>query len=69
LDIAGTRQVYDAIKQACDNGAAALVASFDLDELIDNCDRVMAINRGRLHVPATDQQRDRTVLGGLMVTT
>lgn len=67
LDIAGTSDVYAAIQAECDQGACALVVSFDLDELIERCDRVMAINRGVLHVLPPELCRDRQEIGRRMV--
>ncbi|MBS1704885.1 MAG: ABC transporter ATP-binding protein [Armatimonadetes bacterium] len=69
LDIAGMRDVYMAIRDACDKGASALVVSFDLDELLQFCDRVLVMNRGQIYEPAPDMARDRAELGRLMVTT
>ncbi len=67
LDIEGTQQVYQAIKEACERGAAAIVVSFDLDELIQECDRVVAMNHGHLYEPPEDLKKDRMSIGKLMV--
>lgn len=67
LDIGATQEVFHSIRQACDQGAVALIASFDLDELIENCDRVFVMNHGELHVPPPGKERDRQLLGELMV--
>ena len=67
LDIDGTAQVYGEIRRACREGAAALVVSFDLDELLENCDRVLAINRGKIYTPAAGSEHDRQAIGRLMV--
>jgi simple sugar transport system ATP-binding protein len=65
LDIAGSRQVYEAIRASCRDGACALVVSFDLDELIDQCDRVLAICQGQLHEAPLGA--GRSDIGRLMV--
>lgn len=67
LDIGATQEVFGSIRSACDQGAVALIASFDLDELIENCDRVFVMNHGELHVPPAGRERDRQLLGELMV--
>lgn len=67
LDIDGTQQVYAAIREECRNGAAALVVSFDLDELLEECDRVVAMNLGKIFEPAQGQEKDRAAIGRLMV--
>jgi simple sugar transport system ATP-binding protein len=67
LDVDGTTQVYSEIRGACRRGAAALVTSFDLDELLENCDRVLVINSGRVFEPTAEQRGDRQSIGRLMV--
>jgi simple sugar transport system ATP-binding protein len=63
LDLAGTADVYEAIRERTDAGATALIVSFDLDELLEHCDRILVMNGGRL-VPA--QTKDRDEIGRLM---
>ncbi|HRI43247.1 MAG TPA: ABC transporter ATP-binding protein [Fimbriimonadaceae bacterium] len=67
LDIDGTQAVYEAIRNRCREGAAALVASFDLDELLEHCDRIVVIRGGRIYEPPAPQARDRNAIGRLMV--
>lgn len=67
LDIAATRKVYEGIAEVCRKGACALVVSFDLDELLDHCDRVVAMNLGKVFVPEEDKDLDRGRIGELMV--
>ncbi len=64
LDIEATRQVYEALYEECEKGAGALVVSFDLDELLLFCDRIVVLNLGRLGVPT---KRERGEIGRLMV--
>jgi simple sugar transport system ATP-binding protein len=67
LDVASTEAVYQGIRSECARGATALVASFDLDELLIHCDRVVAIQAGRLRHPPAGLERDRDAIGSLMV--
>lgn len=67
LDIEATRRVYQGIAARCEEGACAVVVSFDLDELLDHCDRVVAMCGGRLRVPPMGMERDRATIGRLMV--
>jgi ABC-type uncharacterized transport system ATPase subunit len=67
LDLAATRNVYEGIQEECDRGAAALVVSYDLDELLEHCDRIVVMNRGELFEPAPGQEKDRDSIGRLMV--
>jgi ABC-type uncharacterized transport system ATPase subunit len=64
LDLGGTFAVYKAIRRECERGMGALIISFDLDELLLHCDRIVVLNAGRL---AEAQVKDRTTIGRLMV--
>src|SRR5207237_1452515 len=48
LDVKTTATVRDLIRQLAESGGAALVISTDLDELLEICDRIAALSRGRL---------------------
>lgn len=67
LDIEASRQVYRAIREHCDAGGAALVVSFDLDEILENCDRVLVLCGGEIFAPKKGEERDRAAIGRLMV--
>jgi len=67
LDIHGTDQVYQALRDHARAGGAALVVSFDLDELLDQCDRIIVINGGKVMEPETELAHDRAEIGRLMV--
>ena len=54
------------MRQVCRAGAAAIVVSFDLDELLENCNRVVVLNRGELFEPAAALAREE--IGRLMVS-
>ena len=64
LDIDATRAVYQGLREVCANGAGALIVSFDLDELLEFCDRILVINGGVVSSPSA---KDRTEIGQLMV--
>lgn len=68
LDIDGTAQIYRELRRQCrEEGAAALVVSFDLDELISQCDRILVMFRGTLKAPPEGLEKDRQAIGRLMV--
>lgn len=68
LDIDGTAQIYQELRRQCrEEESAALVVSFDLDELIAQCDRILVMFRGSLTAPPPGFERDRQVIGRLMV--
>lgn len=67
LDVERTALVYQAFRELARAGGCALVVSFDLDELLENCDRVMAMHAGRLNSPPIGSETDRALIGRLMV--
>lgn len=67
LDIDGSAQVYEAMRERCrSQGAAILVVSFDLDELLAQCDRIVVMCAGVLTEPPPERARDRAAIGRLM---
>ncbi len=67
LDLKTTRAVREAIRELTAGGATALVISTDLDELLEICDEIAVISRGRLvglvdNAPGAAEQ-----VGALMV--
>lgn len=67
LDAASTRAVHHAIREACQQGAAAVLVSFDLDELLTLCDRVGVLFDGQLVNVVEGEHRTREEIGALMV--
>lgn len=67
LDLGGTANVYQAIRERVEADAAALVVSFDLDELLEHCDRIVVMNNGKLYAPPAGFEKDRDTIGQLMV--
>lgn len=67
LDLNSTTMVYQKIREHCNNGACAIVVSFDLDELLDFCDRILVMNHGDMNEPRPEDARDRAAIGRLMV--
>ncbi len=53
LDIAAARAVYDALDAALAGGAAVLLISTDLDEILAVCDRLAVLSRGHLSAELT----------------
>ena len=67
LDLNSTTKVYQEIRKACLGGACAIVVSFDLDELLDFCDRIVVMCNGEMSEPEPNESRDRKAIGQLMV--
>lgn len=67
LDLNSTARVYSKIRELCDSGTSALVVSFDLDELLEYCDRIVVLCSGEFAEPKPEEGRDRDAIGRLMV--
>ncbi|MEN3000235.1 MAG: ABC transporter ATP-binding protein [Armatimonadota bacterium] len=67
LDIRGTEATYHAIREACRQGMAALILSLDLDELMDHCDRIGVLYRGRVVKVFGRDEFSREAIGAAMV--
>ena len=66
LDVRACAAVHDYLRRSRDSGAAVLVISEDLDEVMNLSDRIGVINRGRI-VGEFDRPADRQQVGQLMV--
>lgn len=68
LDIAGTAFVRQAILDAAASGAAVVLISDDLDEVLDLAHQVLVLSRGRSEGVHAAQALDRVRIGRLMIT-
>ena len=48
IDVGAKQQVYRLIADLADSGAAVLVASSEIEELLGLCDRVLVMRRGEI---------------------
>ncbi|BCB90177.1 ABC transporter ATP-binding protein [Phytohabitans suffuscus] len=67
LDIATTRRTQELLLEQRDAGAAVLVVSEDLDELLSISDRVAVLHDGRLAGIVRPGETDRYAIGQLML--
>lgn len=65
LDVAATQMVYQRLRNAARSGAAVLLYSNDLDELLAWCDRLLVMADGRLSEVAAGS--DQETVGRLML--
>ncbi|WP_322093914.1 ABC transporter ATP-binding protein [Paraburkholderia bannensis] len=63
LDFASVADIHARILAARDAGAAVLLVSEDLDELLELADRIAVISQGRLVFETAVENADRVVLG------
>ncbi len=47
VDVGAKADIYERVRRAAADGAAVLLASSDLDELLTTCDRVLVLHQGR----------------------
>ncbi len=67
LDVKTTATVRDLIRRLAHGGGAALVISTDLDELVEICDRIAVLSRGRLVGVVPNRPGAAEEIGRLMV--
>ncbi len=66
LDVRATRAIHDALRARRDEGAAIVVTSPDLDELLALADRVVVCYGGSVHAVARDsEQIGRAMVGAI----
>jgi simple sugar transport system ATP-binding protein len=64
LDIAATAAVHERLLAACTAGAAVIIYSSDLDEVLALADRVVVVHAGRVReIPASRALVGRAMLG------
>lgn len=66
VDVGATEVIYRALLEQRESGAAILLISEDLDELLTLSDRIAVLYEGRLFGPFPTEQTDRSHLGLLM---
>jgi ABC-type uncharacterized transport system ATPase subunit len=69
LDVRTTRSVRQTIREQTQQGVTSIVISTDLDELLDLCDRIAVLSRGRIagvveNGPQAQQQVGELMVGG-----
>jgi ABC-type sugar transport system ATPase subunit len=60
IDVGAKAEIYDAIRALAADGAAVLLASSEMEELIGLADRIIVLHRGRIageltHAQATEE--------------
>jgi simple sugar transport system ATP-binding protein len=66
LDFAAVADIHGQIVAARNRGAAVLLVSEDLDELLELCDRLLVISEGRIVLETAAAGADRTAIGRAM---
>jgi simple sugar transport system ATP-binding protein len=63
LDFKSTADIRSKIMQARNRGAAVLLVSEDLDEILELADRILVISDGKIVYETTSKEADRQVIG------
>ena len=66
LDFKAVSEIRSRIMQARNRGAAVLLLSEDLDEVLELADRILVISQGRIVHETSNDQADRKVIGHYM---
>ncbi len=66
LDVGAAREVFERLRKAAADGAAVIFHSTDLDEVLDQADRVVVMRGGQVITPPAGA--DRQTIGALMVS-
>jgi simple sugar transport system ATP-binding protein len=66
LDFAAVSEIHRRIRDVRDRGAAVLLISEDLDELLELADRIVVMSEGRVVFEVAARDADRRVLGTYM---
>jgi rhamnose transport system ATP-binding protein len=61
VDLGAKHEIYQAVRRISDEGTAVVLVSSDLDEVVDNADRIVVLGRGR--VLGTLTREDASVEG------
>ena len=69
LDVEAARYVYELFSKATAAGAAIILFSLDLDEILSQCNRISVMFNGEMSVARSASDCDLTVLGALMTGT
>ncbi|MBA4292901.1 heme ABC transporter ATP-binding protein [bacterium] len=67
IDLYVADLVYRELIEATRRGITALVVSFDLDEIMTYCDRILVMNHGILTEVPPELRHDRQAIGRMMV--
>ena len=66
LDFAAVAEIHARLMAARNRGAAVLLVSEDLDELLELADRIVVMSEGRIVHETATATADRHALGGFM---
>jgi general nucleoside transport system ATP-binding protein len=66
LDVGAIEYIHRRIVEERDKGRAVLLVSFELDEILDLCDRIAAISKGEIVGMVESERADAHAIGAMM---
>lgn len=69
LDVGSIEYIHKRIIQQRDSGKAVLLISFELDEILNLCDRIVAVSRGQIMGSVEAKDATKQTIGQMMVST
>jgi simple sugar transport system ATP-binding protein len=66
LDVGAIEYIHSRIIQERDKGRAVLLVSFELDEILGLCDRIIAISKGSVSGMVDADEADERLIGAMM---
>jgi simple sugar transport system ATP-binding protein len=66
LDVGAIEYIHSRIIQERDKGRAVLLVSFELDEILGLCDRIVAISKGSVSGMVDADEADERLIGAMM---
>jgi simple sugar transport system ATP-binding protein len=66
LDVESANYIWSKLKERCKNGASIMFISSDLEEILDNSDRILVFFSGRISKPILAEYTNSEVLGQLI---
>jgi simple sugar transport system ATP-binding protein len=66
LDVGAIEYIHSRIIEERDKGRAVLLVSFELDEILGLCDRIVAISKGSVSGMVEADEADERLIGAMM---
>jgi simple sugar transport system ATP-binding protein len=66
LDVGAIEYIHRRIIEERDKGRAVLLVSFELDEILNLCDRIAAVSKGSVVGVLTAEEADERKIGAMM---
>jgi ABC-type sugar transport system ATPase subunit len=48
VDVGAKAQIYEVIRELCNQGMSVIVISSELPEILENCNRILVVHKGEI---------------------